>query len=60
MYNKECIMNKYFNFAIFQKKGDLDLTAITEYSGDGEKMTHTVTIKQDPTIKAVRGFTRLS
>ena len=53
-------MNKYLNFAFFQKKGDLDLTAITEYFGDGNKMTATVTIKQDPTIKAIRGFTRLA
>merc|ERR1711892_1572130 len=42
------------------KKGDLDLVFVTEYSSDGNKMTITGTIEQDPTIKAVRGFTRIA
>ena len=54
--------NKHRNkchFEKFQKTSGLDLLAVTEFSEAGDKMVTTITIKQDPTIKSVRGFVRI-
>ena len=47
------------HFEKFQKTSGLDLLAVTEFSEAGDKMVTTITIKQDPTIKSVRGFVRI-